>query len=163
MPQVLEVAKRILDKWSRMFCGISTSFYDAGRFGDDDDDGAPQDQYKSLRKNIERIRQSAQANLDDDEDEETGRRRKERPQLTAAQKQAQEVQRGVHGIIMPARNAFDFVEKPQAGEDLDMRARGTGFEVSKGHEKIKKVMNGIKRMSKTSFVNRRMQTVKADM
>lgn len=64
---------------------------------------------------------------------------------------------------MPARNAFDFVEKPQAGEEIDMRARGTGFEVSKGHEKIKKVMNGIKRMSKTSFVNRRMQTVKADM
>ena len=43
---------------------------------------------------------------------------------------------------MPARNAFDFVEKPQAGEEIDMRARGTGFEVSKGHEKIKKVMNG---------------------
>ena len=65
--------------------------------------------------------------------------------------------RGQHGIIMPARNAFDFVEKPQFGEDTDLkRGQGQGADPSKGHEKIKKVMNGIKRMSKTSFVNRRM-------
>ena len=43
MPQVLEMAKRILDKWSRMFCGITTSFYDGGRYGDDEDEGATQD------------------------------------------------------------------------------------------------------------------------
>jgi len=62
---------------------------------------------------------------------------------------------------MPARNAFDFVEKPQASEDHELR--GQSMMHSKGHEKIKKVMNGIKRLCKTSFVNRRMQTVKADM
>ena len=67
------------------------------------------------------------------------------------------------GIIMPTRNAFDFVEKPRAHEDESMRSAGVGMAQSKGHEKIKKVMNGIKRLSKTSIVNRRMQTVKADL
>jgi len=40
---VLDLAKRILDKWSRMFCGISTSFYDAGRAADDDYEGTGND------------------------------------------------------------------------------------------------------------------------
>lgn len=64
---------------------------------------------------------------------------------------------------MPARNAFDFVEKPRQSEDFEYRGGQNMQQRSSGHEKIKKVMNGIKRLSKTSFVNRRMQTVKADM
>ena len=46
-------------------------------------------------------------------------------------------------------------------EDLQMMGNAQSMH-SKGHEKIKKVMNGIKRLSKTNLVNRRMQTVKAD-
>jgi len=64
---------------------------------------------------------------------------------------------------MPSRNAFDFVEKPRQQEDFDQRGAGSSMIHSKGHEKIKKVMNGIKRLSKTNLVNRRMQTVKSDL
>jgi len=77
--------------------------------------------------------------------------------------QANEVIRGSKGIIMPARNAFDFVERPRQTEEYEARSGAAGLNHSKGHEKIKKVMNGIKRLSKSSFVNRRMQTVKADL
>ena len=64
---------------------------------------------------------------------------------------------------MPARNAFDFVDKPRMQNDFDARGLGQGSMKSTGHEKLKKVMNGIKRLSKTTLVNRRMQTVKADI
>ena len=64
---------------------------------------------------------------------------------------------------MPSRNAFDFVEKPRQQEDFEQRGTGSTNMHSKGHEKIKKVMNGIKRLSKINVANRRMQTVKADM
>lgn len=64
---------------------------------------------------------------------------------------------------MPQRNAFDFVEKPRQQEDFNFRENGSSTGMSKGHEKIKKVMSGIKRQSKTNLINRRMQTVKADM
>ncbi len=36
MPSVTELAKRIVDKWSRMIFGISTTYYDPGRDEDDD-------------------------------------------------------------------------------------------------------------------------------
>ena len=62
MPQVQELAKRICDKWSRMIFGISTSYYDAA--GGQDDDGYDnnmhdQDQYRDLRRKIERIKSLA--------------------------------------------------------------------------------------------------------
>lgn len=70
--------------------------------------------------------------------------------------------RGSKGIIMPQKNAFDFVEKPRMSEDFDQGGMGMGKQASKGHENIKRMMNGIKRLSKVSMVNRRMQTVKSD-
>ena len=35
---VTVLAKRIMDKWSRMVFGISTSFYEGQRHGDEDED-----------------------------------------------------------------------------------------------------------------------------
>lgn len=47
---------------------------------------------------------------------------------------------------MPARNAFDFVERPTY-EDL-----GSGtHQTNKGHERIKKTMNNLKRMNRLNF------------
>jgi len=43
-----------------------------------------------------------------------------------------------------------------------MMSAGQSLMNQKGHEKIKKVMNGIKRLSKACNVNRNMRTVKAD-
>lgn len=45
--------------------------------------------------------------------------------------------RGRVGIIMPARNAFDFIEKPQAKDGYDNRMNGGQ---QKGHERLRKVM-----------------------
>jgi len=73
------------------------------------------------------------------------------------------VTRGDKGIILPSRNAFDFVEKPRSqAEDFETRGSSSSAKNQNGQEKIKRVMNGIKRLSKTSLVNRRMRTVKAD-
>ena len=59
---------------------------------------------------------------------------------------------------MPARNAFDFVDKPSS-EDVS----GSGQAVNKGHERIKKTMNNLKRLNRLNFQNKKMQTVKIDM
>lgn len=37
IPQVVDLAKRIEDKWSRMIFGISTRYYEGERHRDDDD------------------------------------------------------------------------------------------------------------------------------
>lgn len=106
----------------------------------------------------------AQRDLEDDSDEaEQGERKaaKSKPKISHAQAVANEITRGRAGIIMPSRNAFDFVEKPRQQEDFD--SRGSSMLQSKGHEKIKKAMNSIKRQSKINLVNRRMQTVKSDL
>ena len=60
---------------------------------------------------------------------------------------------------MPRMNAFDFVERPSHRLDRE-RDNDQGRGQSSGHEKIKKVMTGIKRQSKTSLVNRKLETVK---
>ena len=69
--------------------------------------------------------------------------------MMSAAAQAGEIVRGSKGIILPARNAFDFVDKPKMnGLDLEMsasRSNNASGMHSKGHEKIKKVMNSIKR------------------
>jgi len=53
---VLDQAKRIYDKWSRIFFGISTSFYDGGRNDEDDVEGG-HDQYRNLRRKLDGIKQ----------------------------------------------------------------------------------------------------------
>lgn len=47
---------------------------------------------------------------------------------------------------MPARNAFDFIEKP-AAEDLS----GSNTGGSKAHERLKKQMNNLKRVNRLNF------------
>ena len=61
------------------------------------------------------------------------------------------------GIILPPRNAFDFVEKPVTRDDLDLRSHHTGLMQTKGHDKIKRVINGIKRLSRSTMANRKVE------
>jgi len=85
IPQALDQAKRIYDKWSRIFFGISTSFFEGDRIADDDEDTG-HDQYRNLRRKLENMKQRSLAAARDDEDEDGGRHRRDRPQLTSAQK-----------------------------------------------------------------------------
>ena len=53
MPQVAGLAKQIMDKWSRMVFGISTTYVDRG---EDAEEGLPRrDQYRKLKQKIERM------------------------------------------------------------------------------------------------------------
>ena len=97
-------------------------------------------------------------NAEDDEDDDGAERGKKQARVRGAEAavaEADQITRGSKGIIMPARNAFDFVDRPRRDTGDDVRGMGSAGQ-SKGHEKIKKAMNTIKRLSKTSFVNRRM-------
>lgn len=57
MPQVQDLAKRIIDKWSRMVFNISTSYMKAGMTQEDDFDEVfeNEDKYRSLRRKLDRI------------------------------------------------------------------------------------------------------------
>lgn len=57
MASVQELAKRIVDKWSRMIFGISTTYYDPGREEDDEGEVDHRDQYRNLRRKIDRMKQ----------------------------------------------------------------------------------------------------------
>ena len=70
------LAKRIMDKWSRMVFGISTSYHEGGgRHADDDDDDELtnsshhyNDQYRSLRRKLNRQKQQQMILNEDDDD-----------------------------------------------------------------------------------------------
>ena len=70
-----------------------------------------------------------------------------------------QITRGRVGIIMPHRNAFDFVERPEPKQNV-IGDRGTR---SEGRVKLRKVMEGLKRANKQCFTNKRMQIVKTDL
>ncbi len=78
MPAVQDLAKRIIDKWSRMIFSIQTTYYDPGRDEDDDTEADPRDQYKRLRRKIDRMKESAlvQRQQDEDQNEDGDRARK---------------------------------------------------------------------------------------
>jgi hypothetical protein len=63
---------------------------------------------------------------------------------------------------MPMKNAFDFVERP----DIDLvedRGASSGAAKTKGSAaQLKKIMEGLKRKNRTTFVNKRMAIVKLD-
>ena len=71
-----------------------------------------QDQYRDLRRKIERIRSANQQSVDNEEPEEEGAKRKKKAG-------GDEITRGRQGIVMTQRNAFDFVEKPRQSEGFD--------------------------------------------
>lgn len=55
--------------------------------------------------------------------------------------------------MMPSRNAFDFVEKPNSTDFLNS---GSSMNKNSGHEKIKRTMNNLKRFNKMSYSNKKM-------
>ena len=82
-----------------MVFGISTSYYEQERPMDEDEDDLPrhQDQYRNLRRKIDRIKQNQlaqrQQELDDESDDEDGgasggrKKKVARPQLSTSQAQ----------------------------------------------------------------------------
>jgi hypothetical protein len=61
---------------------------------------------------------------------------------------------------MPKKNAFDFVERPEHrapddGESAAQKAKSTKTQ-------FKKIMEGLKRKSRQTYVNKRMSLVKMD-
>lgn len=97
-----------------------------------------------------------------DDDSDNDRHHNQKP---AAKQKAQdndrdphEIKRGRVGIIMPPRNAFDFTERPEA------KASNFGDRSikSEGRQRLRKVMEGLKRAGKQNYSNKKMQMVKSD-
>ena len=151
MPQVAGLAKQIMDKWSRMVFGISTTYVQRGEEYEEIE--IPRrDQYRKLRQKLERDAKEALEDDNDSDSEEVGAKRK-RKQKNAGIPEEQEIVRGRAGIIMPQRNAFDFVDKPNP---TDFLGSGSGQAKNAGHEKIKKTMNNLKRFNRMNFTNKKM-------
>jgi hypothetical protein len=58
---------------------------------------------------------------------------------------------------MPAKNAFDFIEKPQSRDIHDHRMAAAG---SKGFDKLRKVMTSLKKTNRGSGFNSKMSIAK---
>lgn len=66
MPQVVNLAKKIIDRWSRLVFGIKTNY---SRDADDEDFDTHRDQYRRLKRKLEEIKGQAQTlNESDQED-----------------------------------------------------------------------------------------------
>lgn len=66
------------------------------------------------------------------------------------------------GIHLPPKNAFDFVDKPQADMQEGGNQIGGGSEPNKGVTKLKSIMAGLKKKNRVNYSNNRMQLVKLD-
>ena len=58
---------------------------------------------------------------------------------------------------MPPRNAFDFTRRPG-----NMKDSGESKKKSEGRQRLRKVMEGLKRAGKQNYSNKKMQMVKSD-
>jgi hypothetical protein len=67
--------------------------------------------------------------------------------------------RGRAGIILPQKNAFDFVERPAANVFANDSKKS---DVKGGAANVRKVMEALKKRNRTQYTNKRMQIVKID-
>lgn len=113
MPQVVNLAKKIIDRWSRLVFGIKTTYQ---RDLDDDFEGdAHHDQYKRLRRklaDLQTVAQERQGSDDEGENQEASSNEHSAAKQARPNKKDHQIQRTRVGIIMPCKNAFDFIEKP---------------------------------------------------
>ena len=133
MDAVKGLAKQIHDRWCRMLYEIKTGYDAEGRFDR---------QYRSLKK-----RQQGESDEDDSEDDLPEPSDAQQAANQATKTDAHEIKRGRVGIIMPHRNAFDFTQRPKITSD------GIGGQKTKseGRQKLRKVMEGLKRTNKQTF------------
>lgn len=89
MSTVQDLAKRIIDKWGRMVFGISTSYYDGAHLVDDEGDNYAHenDQYRDLRRKIDRMKARSRAGAEEEEpeEEEGAAAKKKKQQVSEAQ------------------------------------------------------------------------------
>lgn len=128
-----------------------------------DPEGDHEEKYVKIKQsNAIAIAKTTARQFDEsDEDSDNDRRHKQKP---AAKQKAvdndrdpHEIKRGRVGIIMPPRNAFDFTKRPgNMKDDSELKKK------SEGRQRLRKVMEGLKRAGKQNFSNKRMQIVKSD-
>lgn len=89
-----------------------------------DDPESGEYQYKKLRHKLDTsIQRSKQAKATQDEDSDGGadnaKAKKLGQEVPLDENPVNEIHRGRAGIIMPQKNAFDFIEKPRTNEGYD--------------------------------------------
>ena len=67
--------------------------------------------------------------------------------------------RGRAGIIMPQKNAFDFVVRPKTDENCGESKQA---DPKGGAANVRKVMEAMKKANRASYTNKRLQIVKID-
>ena len=73
MPQVVGMAKKLVDKWSRMVYGICTTY--GTRDDEYETEISSRDQYRKLRQKLSKIQKEAEQEESPSEDEEVGQKR----------------------------------------------------------------------------------------
>ena len=125
MPDAKKMAKRIIDKWSRIIYEISSN-YDADGFDRN---------YRSLQNKLSSMKQTPPSSQD------------------------ARITRSRIGIILPERNAFDFIERPERRETTERKKAGE----ENGKAKLQKTLLQLKRSNTKGTGNKSMATVKIDI
>ena len=116
--------------------------------------------YRVLKEGIDAMRDQAEMAGDSDEDGENPEQALLRKR-TRKEAMEQDVLRTRAGIILPAKNGFDFVEKPKSRVQ-QMQSRGQGNKQS-GMENLRKALLKMNKKGKSHAANSKMQIVKNDI
>ena len=79
MPQVASLAKTIMDKWSRMVFGISTTY--VNRTDEYEDDLPRRDQYRKLKAKLERMQAEVSSDESDPDADPAAKARKKQKSM----------------------------------------------------------------------------------
>ena len=167
-----KLAKDILNKW-KLFLG--------GKVGYDEEYDHEEGGYNRLQKNMDKFRQQHESSSDEEDSEEerkegsdgsssdsetsTGQKKEafKKPSVPASRIQPislqGEIKRTREGVLLPTRNAFEFVLKPASFETKGGKKGGAGQET--GKQKLMKSLLKLKRSNTSALsANKHMAVVK---
>lgn len=130
---------------------------------DDDYVGETQadENYRILRIGIDAMRDEAEVPDSGDEQDSGTAAGSKRTRKEALEKEQGEVLRTRAGIILPAKNGFDFVEKPRS-RIAASQVKSHGSKDS-GMDRLRKAMLKMGKKGKSAAGNNKMQIVKNDI
>lgn len=164
-----KLAKEILNKWQLLL---------GGKVGYDEEYDHEEGGYNRLQKNMDKFRQEHESSSDDEESKDegsegsssdsetsTGEKKEvfKKPSIPASKIQPislqGEIKRTREGVLLPTRNAFEFVLKPASFETKGSKKGGAGQET--GKQKLMKSLLKLKRSNTSALsANKHMAVVK---
>lgn len=159
MPEIKRQASLIVDKWARSVYNIQSEYDPTGKFDDNyrvyQERLLQQKQEKQKALQIEEMHNQGESENDDSDSPTPGKTKRGKTRKPIDE--SKDIQRGRMGIMLPERNAFEFVHRPKAKE---INVHDRKKEGESGRYKLQKTLLQMRRANTRQTTSKEMATVK---